>query len=472
VGFQPHLDAFTPCPFCPVSWYPCAGIGMTSDRPAEYPLLGTEHAPTQGRKDKMGEPTFIVARGQNAVDVAVIGAGPTGLAAALALASAGCRTVCAGQKFNPDPARPDTRTTALLQASVRFLRNLGIWDECAPHAAPLEGIRIIDDTGGLIQAPEVTFHCSELGDEPFGYNIVNTDLVAALSNAAHGNALLEPMETRSAEISRIADDGVTVKLAEGQALEAGLVVAADGRNSVSRVAAGITTRGWTYEQTALACNFQHTRPHDNFSNEFHCSAGPFTTVPLPRMASSLVWVQRPGEAERLMELDDHAFCAEIEQRLHGVLGTVTDVGPRAAFPLSGLTPSAFACNRVALVGEAAHVIPPIGAQGLNLGFRDAATLAEIAGRALETSGDPGSPEALKAYHEARRADILTRTAAVDLLNRSLLTDLVPVQILRGAGLHLLKGVAPLRRFVMRQGVAPQTGLPALMRAVPGDATAP
>ncbi len=405
-----------------------------------------------------------------AADAVVVGAGPAGLAAAIALGASGCKTVCVGQKFNADPARPDTRTTALLQTSVLFLRNLGVWHRCAEKAAPLTAIRMIDDTGRLLRAPDIEFHSDELGTGPFGHNIINSDLVGALLETAQSVPLLRLIETRSAAITRIAADHVHVETAEGQRIDARLVAAADGRNSGCRDAAGIATKSWAYEQTAMACNFEHTEPHGSCSNEFHRMAGPFTTVPLPGNASSLVWVERPDTASSLMQIGDEEFRERIAERLHGLLGQVTGVGPRASFPLSGLTPAAFARNRVSLVGEAAHVIPPIGAQGLNLGFRDAATLAEHASRAVTAGRDPGSDAALSAYHNARRGDVLTRTIAVDLLNRSLLADAVPLQALRGAGLHLLKRIAPLRRLAMRQGVAPALNLPELMQGQPAGAS--
>lgn len=404
------------------------------------------------------------------VDAAVIGAGPAGLTAALALASIGCRTVIAGQPFNPDSNRPDTRTTALLSSSVQLLENIGVWDLCREHAAPLEVIRIIDDTGRLLRAPEVAFDSAEIGGGPFGYNIPNTALVAALR--AHANALteLEFIDTAAADGILPHADNVQVTLREGQSFSARLVAGADGRNSSCRKASGIKTSSWSYEQMALACNFEHSERHENASNEFHGPSGPFTTVPLPGRNSSLVWVEAPEEAKRLLTLPDAAIAQEIERRLQGCLGTVSNVGPRAAFPLSGMKVDKFAANRIALVGDAAHVIPPIGAQGLNLGFRDAAALAECAGAALAEGGDPGSGETLRAYDHARRGDVASRTLAVDLLNRSLISGFLPIQAARGIGLHLLNGVGPLRRLFMREGLAPRTGLPKLMQAPEHTAT--
>ena len=398
-------------------------------------------------------------------DAAVIGAGPAGLTAALALASTGCRTVIAGPPFNPDPERPDTRTTALLHGSVQLLKNIGVWDLCCEHAAPLDVIRILDDTGRLFQAPEVTFDSSEIGGEPFGYNIPNTALVAAL--LAHAGTLkcLDFIDTGAATDIAPDADRVQVTLREGRTFSARLVAGADGRNSLCRKAAGLKISSWSYEQMALACNFEHSEPHGNASNEFHRPSGPFTTVPLPGRNSSLVWVEAPDEAKRILALSDAAIAREIEHRLQGCLGTISNVGPRAAFPLSGMKVDKFAANRIALVGEAAHVIPPIGAQGLNLGFRDAAALAECAGAALGKDGDPGSGETIRAYNRARRVDVASRTLAVDLLNRSLISGFLPVQAARGIGLHLLGGVGPLRRLFMREGLAPQRGLPKLMQTL-------
>ncbi len=397
-------------------------------------------------------------------DAAVIGAGPAGFTMAVALASTGCRTVIAGPPFNSDPAQPDTRTTALLRGSVQLLKNIGAWDLCRQHAAPLNVIRIIDDTGRLLRAPEVAFDSAEIGDEPFGYNIPNTALVAALRARAGTMNELDFIDTAAATQIIPGTECVHVTLKEGRDFSARLVAGADGRNSLCRKAAGIKTSGWSYEQMALAFNFEHSEPHGNASNEFHRPFGPFTTVPLPDRNSSLVWVEAPDEATRLLALSDTAMAQEIEMRLQGCLGSISNVGPRAAFPLSGMKVDKYAAHRIALVGDAAHVIPPIGAQGLNLGFRDAAVLAECASVALGKGGDPGSKETLRTYNRARRKDVTSRMLAVDLLNRSLISEFVPIQAARGMGLHLLNGVGPLRRLFMREGLAPKSGLPELMQA--------
>jgi 2-octaprenyl-6-methoxyphenol hydroxylase len=259
-----------------------------------------------------------------------------------------------------------------------------------------------------------------------------------------------------------AEDAATIRLDDGSSLLARLVVGADGRRSLCRAAAGIETERREYPQAALVLNLGHARPHHGISTEFHTATGPFTLVPLPGLRSSLVCVVEPAEADRLGALDLAAFSAEIEQRAHSILGKVSIEDGRGVFPLAVESARGFGRNRIALVGEAAHVIPPIGAQGLNLGLRDAATIGELVVEARRGGIDAGSPALLANYDRIRRPDVMSRTLAVDLLNRSLLSDFLPVQGARGFGLHLLDRVAPLRRAVMREGVEP-AAQPRLMR---------
>ena len=241
------------------------------------------------------------------------------------------------------------------------------------------------------------------------------------------------------------------------------MIGADGRRSLCRAAAEIETNGSSYPQVALTFNLSHTRPHDDISTEFHTETGPFTLVPLPGRRSSLVCVVDDADAEHISELDDAALAYEIEQRSHSILGKIGIEPGRGEFPLAVQTARQFAANRIALIGEAAHAIPPIGAQGLNLGLRDAATIGELAVEACRSGGDPGSADVLSRYDAARRTDIKSRTLAVDLLNRSLLTDFLPVQGARGLGLYLIDRIGPLRRAVLREGVAPSASQPRLMR---------
>jgi 2-octaprenyl-6-methoxyphenol hydroxylase len=390
----------------------------------------------------------------------VVGAGPAGLAAAAALSSVGADVVL----IAPSPgggAEPDRRTTALVPASVDFLRNIEAWEAVAGAGAPLAGIRLVDDMGGLLRAPEILFSASEIGRDSLGWNVPNGPLVHALRTAIAGFVrILAEGPVSGLEIGA---EQVTVALAAGHRIAARLVVAADGRNSICRQAAGIAARRWKYEQSAIATSFQHGRSHNSVSTEFHRPAGPLTTVPLPGRASSLVWVERPPFAARLAALDEAAFRAALEARLYGLLGTVGDIGSRQLFPLSGLVAERLGQSRVALVGEAAHVLPPIGAQGLNLGLADVATLADVVAGVRRAGGDVGAPSALDAYHRARTSDVARRSATTDVLNRSLTSNLLPVDLARGLGLHMLAAFPAMRRALVRRGLEPTGPRPRLMQ---------
>ena len=384
----------------------------------------------------------------------VVGAGPSGLTAALALAGAGFSTALVGSR-----AADDHRTTALLTSSVAALSTLGVWDLCRDQAAALRTLRIADDTGRLWRAPEACFECAEIGIEAFAWNIENRHLVAALERKAAGMPGLTRFEMSAVAVAA-AEDHVSVELADCARLAAKLAVGADGRNSICREAAGIELRSSDYPQIALTYNVAHTRPHRDISTEFHTAHGPFTTVPLPGNRSSIVCVVDDAEAEYIGALDEAALNLELERRSHSILGKIAIEPGSGRFPLRAETAQGFGTKRIALVGEAAHRFPPIGAQGLNLGLRDAAAIAEAAAVHRD---DPGADTVLANYETMRRADLMSRSIAVDLLNRSLLSDFLPVQALRGLGLHLLGNVGPLRRAVMREGVMPGASQPRLMR---------
>jgi 2-octaprenyl-6-methoxyphenol hydroxylase len=391
-------------------------------------------------------------------DVIVVGAGPAGLTAAIACAATGVPTLLIGQS----PA--DNRTTALLAGSVTALETLGVWAQCAHHAAPLRTMRLVDDTGRLVRAPEVKFTSAEIGLDAFGWNIENRHLIAALNARARQLPSLTMLDARVEAVETRADT-VTVRY-NGEIITARLVIGADGRKSLCRAAAGIEMETRNYPQSALTLAFTHSRPHRDISTEFHTASGPFTLVPLPGNRSSLVWVLGPDEAGTIAELDDGELSLELERRSQSILGKI-EVGPgRGLFPLTMSRARHFAARRIALVGEAAHVLPPIGAQGLNLGLRDAAAIGEFAIDAWREKRDPGADDVLHQYDKSRHGDVGSRALAVDLLNRSLLSDFLPVQSARGLGLYLLDRIGPLRRAVMREGTAPTQGQPKLMR---GDA---
>ncbi len=377
-------------------------------------------------------------------EIVVVGAGAVGLAAGIALAGRGWRTAVAGQAG----ARRDGRTVALMDGSVQFLRGIGVWDAIASHAAPLETLAIVDDTGGLFRAPPVSFHASEIGLDAFGQNIESAELVSALESHASKLPLLTLLADAMTGMATN-DEGAMVTLASGATLSARLVVGADGRTSPVRQAASIHAREWRYEQVAITAILDHDRAHRETSTEFHTRKGPFTLVPLPGKRSSLVWLTDPRHAEELQAMDAEAFARAVERQAQSMLGAMRLAGPRGAVPMGGLSLDRFTAERVALVGEAAHVFPPIGAQGLNLGLRDVMALAEAIGI---PPGDPGFASALVAYERARGFDVRSRTGAVDALNRSLLAGFLPVDMVRGLGLMALSRIKPLRRFVMRQGL--------------------
>ena len=395
------------------------------------------------------------AKDDKTAEVAVVGGGPAGLMSAIALAAGGVDTLLIARQ-----PEDDYRTTALLAGSVTALTTLGVWQACLPHAASLVTIRIIDDTQRLLRGPEVTFTAADIGLDTLGYNIENRHLIAALYARA---AQLNITRIDGAAVA-IANDaaGVTIKLDDGCA-RVRLVVGADGRRSLCCDAAGIGTDRRAYPQAALTLNLAHDRPHQETATEFHTESGPFTLVPLPGRRSSLVCVLDPARAAELSAAADAELSVEIERRAHSLFGKMRVEPGRGMFPLTVETAHSFGRERIALVGEAAHVVPPIGAQGLNLGLRDAATLAELVADAHRQHLDVGSPSLLARYDAQRRADAASRRIAIDLLNRSLLTDFLPVQGARGLSLFLVDRIAPLRRALMREGVTPAASQPRLMR---------
>ena len=382
--------------------------------------------------------------------ILVAGTGPVGLLAALRLADLGLTVTLAG----PAARRDDRRTTALMLPALDMLDTVGVLDALRPLAAPLKTMRILDATSRLVRSPMVTFRASEIGAESFGLNIPNGALNAALETAVEAHPSIRWTKSLIAAWDIDAAEA-RAECPDGSILRAELVVAADGRMSPAREAVGITTYTRAYPQAALVLNFGHSREHAFTSTEFHTETGPFTQVPLPGNRSSLVWVVKPEDADTLFALDDATLSRRVEDRMQSMLGRVTVEPGRQIYPLQAVLPTRFARNRVALVGEAAHVFPPIGAQGLNLGIRDVSDLAGIVSENLDCLGEP---EILATYDRKRRPDILARAGAVNLLNMSLLSDMLPAQLARSAGLGFVGGFAPLRALFMREGLQPGSGI--------------
>ncbi|WP_248310423.1 UbiH/UbiF family hydroxylase [Bosea sp. 117] len=390
----------------------------------------------------------------------VVGGGAAGLITALALAAAGAQVHLLAPARRPDP-----RATALMDGSVKALEALGLWAELRPNASPLRVMRLVDDTRRLLRAPEVSFHAREMEIEAFAWNVENEALNDVLERAVATRPAIARVEGELAGLRRQAGQSV-VTLGDGRTLSAALVAAADGRESAVRRLLGIAAPTRPYPQVAVTATLEHERAHEDISTEFHTETGPCVLVPLPGRRCSIVCVTSPAEAETLMALDDEGFGLAIETRTHSLLGRMRLVSPRGSFPLAARTAEHFSAERTVLVGEAAHVIPPIGAQGLNLGIRDAATLAELVADALRAGADIGSDAVTQAYERRRRADVASRTFAVDLANRSLLSELMPVHGMRGFALWLMGRVPALRHAMMREGIGPSRDVPRLVAGKP------
>jgi len=399
-------------------------------------------------------------------DILVAGAGAAGLSTALALAQAGFSVVCAGHV----DTRANGRTVALFEASLRFYKALGVWPRFRGKTAPLARIAMIDATGTRFPVPAFSFAASEIGLAAFGENIENNVLVEGLAEIAAGTPNLVLHEGMIGDIS-FDEDAVRATLAGGQCVTAKLAAAADGRMSPARTKAGIGTRTWTYPQVAFTALLSHAKPHRNISTEFHTRSGPCTLVPLclaenKPNRSSLVWLMSPEAAERRRALSNSELAQEIEDQVDSLLGKIEIDGPGGFFPMAGMSANRLVGHRIALIGEAAHVFPPLAAQGLNLSLRDSAALAQVLEDARALGADIGSATTLKTYATARRSDIFLRTNGVDILNRSLLSNLFPVNFLRGAGLFAFSTIGPLRRALMREGVLTHGTLPRLMQERP------
>lgn len=386
-------------------------------------------------------------------DIAVAGAGLAGSLSAVALAKAGYHVAL----IAPPTERTDGRTTALMDQSITFLKSLGLWESIEPQAAALETMQIIDGTSRLLRAPTVAFRAQEVDLNAFGYNIPNAAFTTILETDIADNPRIERIPTMLRSVALL-DSAVELTLETDEAVTADLIVGADGRGSRVRECAGIAVKTWTYPQSALVLNFAHSRPHNNISTEFHTEYGPFTQVPLPGKRSSLVWVRTPQDAQAALAMTTDELSADIETRMQSMLGSVEIDGDVQSYPLSGMTANQCGRGRAVLIGEAAHAFPPIGAQGLNLSLRDLRALLEIVGQRADTRLQPTIGDTFAAK---RKVDIMTRTASVDLLNRSLLSSFLPVQMVRAAGLQALSTLSPLRNFIMQEGIEPGGALRAL-----------
>ncbi len=389
-------------------------------------------------------------------DILISGGGVAGLTAAAAFGAAGFSVICVDPTppVTDDGAGADMRTTAFLQPSRAVLTEAGLWDRLALHAAALRVMRIVDAGGETPEARIVKdFDAAEIGDEPFGWNFPNwllrRELVARIAELQNVN--FRPGIATRAVLTRAEEARVT--LSDGAQVSARLLIGADGRESPVREALGIGVKTMRYGQKALAFAVTHPIPHDNVSTEIHRSGGPFTFVPLPdrdgQPCSAIVWMERGAEAERLAALPVPDFEAEMLNRSAGLFGPLTLVTKRSIWPMIAQTADRFEAERTALIAEAAHVVPPIGAQGLNMSLADLACLLDLAKTAPERLGDRSM---LQSYHRRRWPEVKARVLGIDLLNRTSMLSPRPLRDLRASALNALYSLKPVRRTLMKAGL--------------------
>jgi len=384
----------------------------------------------------------------------VSGAGPAGLAAAILLAQDGVNTAV----IAPGIA-DDARTTALMQPAVQLLKFVGVWTgELQAQCAPLKRLHILDDVGNLIAAPPIEFTADELGLAEFGFNVPLAALIPALHVRAKACGV--HFIIGSSLRAQLHDANIQVELADGAVFTSRVLLVADGAKSTLRASLGFKTEERHFAQMALATSFSHTAQHEFTSTEWHKPDGAFTTVPLPGNRSSLVWMGKPARVEGLLAMDDRTLATEIQLGTHGTLGRISDLGPRKAFAMTSQRATCFAKQRAILIGEAAHSLPPIGAQGLNLSLRDAATAADL----IIGAQDPGAESICATYDKQRRSDVIPRQEMTGLLNLSLLSGFEGAHIVRAVGLAAVAKIPTLRQLAMRQGLYPSAPLPFAMRA--------
>lgn len=392
-------------------------------------------------------------------DIVVSGGGIAGLVAACLFGTEGKRVLCVDPETpatNATSEGADLRSTALLQPSIPVLERAGLWHALADHATPLQTMRIIDAGG---DGPDLRsmreFDAADVSDLPFGWNLPNwllrREMLARIDTLPNVSFRTGVSTTRF--FSRIRN--AKVWLSDGTKVEAQLVIAADGRHSVLREAAGIDVTTKRYGQKALAFAVTHDIPHENISTEIHRTGGPFTTVPLPdfegKPSSAIVWMETGPKAQSLFAMETGRFEAEMLDRSCGILGPMRLATKRSIWPIISQIASQFSAQRLALVAEAAHVVPPIGAQGLNMSLADLGLLQE-----LSSTRGLGEAPGLDAYNTARRREARLRVTGIDLLNRTSMSDIEAVKYLRSLGIGLLHDTVPIRKTLMALGMGTRT----------------
>ena len=397
------------------------------------------------------------------VDICIVGAGPVGAALACRLQAAGISVAVVDQAALPPMEHPDFdgRAYAIAAGSRALLDAAGLWEALPVPPCPILDIRVSD---GRVGRPASLLHLhfshTEAGDAPFGWMIEARSLRVALNRRLNaplpGAGALHLFAPAHGKVER-RGDGAAIRLESGQIIDARLVVAAEGRDSPLRAAAGIAVTRAAYRQRGVVCAVAHERPHRNVALEHFLPAGPFAQLPLCGMegaphVSALVWTERPDTAERLIRLDEATFTREAARRLGGHLGEVRLVGRRWIHPLAALHAHRYWDTRLALVGDSAHGIHPIAGQGLNLGLRDAIALSDLVIAARDAGRDLGDPALLRRYQQLRRPANLAMLVATDALDRLFSTDLRTVRLARDLGIAAVHRLPALKRAFMRQAM--------------------
>jgi 2-octaprenyl-6-methoxyphenol hydroxylase len=399
-------------------------------------------------------------------ELVVVGGGLVGMLLGVACAGAGLDVVVIDRQ---DPAamldeRFDGRTSAIAYGSRLVFDGIGLWPQIAADAEPIREIRVADDASPLYLhydhrdlAPEGTEAA------PLGYIVENRVLRRVLIERARALPNLRLLAPRTVAGMEASTGRATTTLADGTRLATRLVIAADGKDSPLRRAAGIGVVEWRYPQTGIVTTVQHERPHGGIAIEHFLPAGPFAILPMTGNRSSLVWTEAAGLAPGLLALPEAEFAAELRARFGTFLGAVEPVGPRWAYPLALLQADRYTAQRLALLGEAAHVIHPIAGQGLNIGIRDVAALAEAIVDARRLGLDIGDERVLERYQRWRRADALLLAAVTDGLNRLFSNEIPPIALARDIGLAIVSRLPPLKRLLMQHAMGTLGDRPRLAR---------
>jgi 2-octaprenyl-6-methoxyphenol hydroxylase len=394
-------------------------------------------------------------------DIAVVGGGLSGLSLAIACAAAGIDIAVIDRE---DPAKfrdaaYDGRTTAIAYGSQQVLKGIGVWDALAPHAEPIREIRVADGDSPLF----LHYDCAEIEAEALGYIVENRLLRGALQARAEALPSLTLYAPSAVEQVEFDAAQARLTLSDGGHIAASLVVGADGRHSPMREAAGIKTWRKSYRQIAIVCVVRHEKPHNGVAVEHFRAAGPFAILPMQDNRSSIVWTEEEHDAPSLLALNEKDFARQLANRFGDFLGHVEPEPGRWSYPLSLIQAERYAAQRLALIGDAAHVIHPIAGQGWNLGVRDIAALAELLVDAYRLGLDLGSGDLLRRYERWRRFDSLTLTTVTDGLNRLFSNEALPLRLARDIGLAAVNHAPGLKRFFMRHAMGITGDLPRLVK---------